>query len=593
MHNGSGANTARLGDYFVMLRRQWPVVLLCLALGIGAALAYLHWAPKEYRSTTSVLVTAMETDSSSERGATINLDTEAQLVTSTQTVSRAADALGISAGTAADRISVSVPPNTEILDLTYVGGTAGDAQEGSRAFADAYLAQREANAQAILDNQADALQSRIDAVQKQLDAADKEAADLPENSGARARAEDEASRLDQQLSTLESNQARLRTETLTPGNVVTEPRLPSSPSSPDPLITIAAGVLLGALLGLGVAALRDRADDVIRTPDDLFRRTRVPVAAVLSTRLNGGQVNILKPLSADGRGYARLRNLVTTSLEESDRRVVLVAGVRRGGGPVAANLAASLARSGEQVYLICADVFGPTATALLGQKGRPGLAEVLAGEVPLDEATRPLDTVPNLHILPPGPDPDRADALLQTKGPRKLVDDLLATASYVVIEAPPTTDSPDAQTLAGVADLAVLVVEAGQSSAREVIDAVAQVESMHAAVLGAVIARYGRDGDPVRSSNAVARDDDTDDLDELEDAAADVDESEKPADVKADADVPVEEPVRAAELVRTGATAASAVPVVDHDETDAETTVLPTGGRPQLVPPGSAGSAQR
>ena len=197
--------------------------------------------------------------------------------------------------------------------------------------------------------------------------------------------------------------------------------------------------MLGALLGLGVAALRHRADDVIRTPDDLFRRTRVPVAAVLSTRLHPGQVNILKPLSADGRGYARLRNLVTTSLEESDRRVVLVAGVRRGGGPVAANLAASLARSGEQVYLVCADVFGPTATALLGRKGRPGLAEVLAGELPVDEAILTLDSVPNLRILTPGLDPDRADALLQTKGPRKLVDDLLGTATYVVGGASMTT----------------------------------------------------------------------------------------------------------------------------------------------------------
>ena len=90
MQNGSGANAARLGDYFVLLRRQWLIILICLLLGIGAALAYLAWAPKEYRSTTSVLVTQMETDSSSERSATINLDTEAQLVTSTETVARAA-----------------------------------------------------------------------------------------------------------------------------------------------------------------------------------------------------------------------------------------------------------------------------------------------------------------------------------------------------------------------------------------------------------------------------------------------------------------------------------------------------------------------
>jgi Mrp family chromosome partitioning ATPase len=211
------------------------------------------------------------------------------------------------------------------------------------------------------------------------------------------------------------------------------------------------------------------------------------------------------------------------------------------------------------VYLVCADVFGPTASALLGT-ARPGLAEVLAGETPLEAAGHTLPSVPNLRILTPGLDPDRADALLQTKGPRKLVDELLDTASYVVIEAPPTSDSPDAQTLAGVADLAVLVVEAEQSSAREVIDAVAQVQSMHAAVLGAVVARYGRDDDADQKRRAAAAPSD-DDVDE----------------------------VPRTEEVSSGA----ARPADDEDEHEHEAAVLPTGGRPQLVPPRSAGTAQR
>ena len=104
--------------------------------------------------------------------------------------------------------------------------------------------------------------------------------------------------MDAQLSTLESNQARLRTETLSPGRVITQARLPRSPSSPDPLVTLAAGVLVGAAVGLGLAALRHRRDDLIRTPDDLVRRTHVPVAAVLSKPLHSGEVSLLGPLAA-------------------------------------------------------------------------------------------------------------------------------------------------------------------------------------------------------------------------------------------------------------------------------------------------------
>jgi Mrp family chromosome partitioning ATPase/capsular polysaccharide biosynthesis protein len=502
MQNESGATTARLGDYLVVLRRHWLVVLLCLVVGVAGSLAYLLWAPKEYRSQTSVLVTAMETDSTIDRNSAINLDTEAQLVTSTETVARAAEALGLPAGTVADHVSVSVPPNTEILDITYTGGTAAAAQKGSQAFAKAYLEGRTASGTRVLESQAATLQDRIDAVQEQLDATLKAAADPKADSSAKDRAEAEASRLSQQLSTLGSNMNRLKTETLTPGRIITEPRLPSSPSNPDPLPTLAAGVLLGLLLGIGLAALQYRRDDVVRDHADLIRRTSLPLAAELTTPLHSGEIVVVKPLSPDGRGYARLRNLVTTSLEETGRRVVVVAGVRRGGGPVAVNLAASLARSGEAVALLCGDVFGPTPAALFDRTA-PGLAEVLTGEVTLESAIRTMDGVPNLRVLTPGLDPDRADGLLQTKGARTLVDDLLRTVSYVVIEAPATTDGPDAQTLAGVAELAVLVVEAGQSGARDAADARAQVESMHTAVLGAVIVRY--EGDGARKAEPDAR----------------------------------------------------------------------------------------
>ena len=147
MQSGSAAGAMRLGDYVGLLRRQWLAVLLCLILGVGLAFAYVKFAPKEYRSQASVLVTATTTDGSSNKASEINLDTEAQLVTSTETVAVAAKTLGAPPSDVADRVNVSVPPNTEILDITYVAGTAQDAQKGARAFADAYLKQRQVRAQ--------------------------------------------------------------------------------------------------------------------------------------------------------------------------------------------------------------------------------------------------------------------------------------------------------------------------------------------------------------------------------------------------------------------------------------------------------------
>ena len=501
MHSDDIANGANLGDYFVLLRRRWPSVLLCLLIGVAASIAYLFVAPKEYTAETAVLVTATlpsGTSSSTRTQDTINLDTEAQLVTATDTVAAAAKVLKVPDSGVADLVSnvgVTVPPNTDILDISYSGTSPADAQRGSKAFAQAYLDQRQAAAQSSLAAQDKALQQQIDAVNDALGKATATAAGLAPGTPDRARADQQANALSNELASLSNQQNQIKSATLTPGRIVTEPALPTSPSSPNRLIVLAAGVVLGLLVGLLVAMLRHRADDVVRRPEDVFRRTRLTVATVLNSRLHGGEVSLVEPLSADGRGYARLRNLVTTSLERSERRVVLVAGVKRGSGPVAANLAASLARAGEQVFLVCADVFGDTAGSLLGESPDAGLAEVLAGQQSVESVARTVPGIPTLRVLGAGGDPDRADALLQTRGPRQLVDRLLESATYVVLEAPATTESPDAQTLANVAELAVVVVEADATSAQDVLDACAQCESMSTPVLGAVYLRYGRGGD--------------------------------------------------------------------------------------------------
>jgi Mrp family chromosome partitioning ATPase len=597
MHSGHTAGPMRLGDYVGLLRRQWLTVLLCLLLGVGAALAYVQWAPKEYRSQTSVLVTPTTADAATERSAEINLDTEAQLVTSTETVADAGALLaeeGVTLDDLPGRLNVSVPPNTEILDITFIGDTAEQAQLGARAFAQAYLDQRQDTAEAALQAEYDALQTRYDAVKALLDEAVRAGQSLAADSTEAARNERQVQALNDQLANIISSQNRIQAESPSPGRVVTEAPLPRSPSSPDLFIALGAGILLGLVAGIGVAALRHRADDVVRTPEDLYRRTGVPVTSVLSTRLHDGEVTILQPLSADGRGYARLRNLVTTSLEESNRRVVLVAGVRRGGGPVAANLAASLARAGEDVVLVCADVFGDTAAALLpGAAPSAGLAEVLAGEQPVESVLRRLPGIQGLRILTPGLDVDRADALLQTRSPRKLVDRLLESASYVVVEASATTDSPDAQTLANVAELAVLVVESGATRSREVVDACAQLESMGTPVLGAVVARFGRDSDvDLRTLPAEEDEEDEDTGDES---------SDESATASGDADAPTEDDEPATPHAATTVDRPAGQPSVPVSQPVGATSSAnggPTGLPPrpsdtQVIAPASRGPAPR
>jgi capsular polysaccharide biosynthesis protein/Mrp family chromosome partitioning ATPase len=508
MSRQGAPTTFQLSDYFLLLRRQWGVVVAGVLVGAVLAAGYLSVAPREYTSATAVLVTASTgRTTGDDRAAEINLDTEAQLVFSTETVAAAAELLGEpveDTSALSDRLTVTVPPNTEILTISFVGPTAEQAQAGARAFARAYLEGRRTTAEAALNTEYDALQARIDEVREQLDQVAAASAKAPANSADRARLDAQTTALNSQLAGLGSQQNKIRSSAVSPGRVVTQAGLPTSPSNPDVVLTMLGGMVIGLLGGLALAALRHRRDDRILTAGDLQQRTDMPVAAVLGTPLHDGEITVVPPSSPDGRAYARLRNLVTSTLEHSPRKVVLVAATHRGGGSVAANVAASLARAGEDVVLVCADVYGSTATALLGTAPGVGLADVLAGERPAADAVRRVAALPTLRVLAPGSEPDRADALLETKGTRAVVDRLLESAGFVVVEAPPTTEGTGAQTLAGTAELAVVVVETGRTTARDVQDGLGQFESMHRPVLGAVVASFARQDRPAKPQRRTA-----------------------------------------------------------------------------------------
>jgi uncharacterized protein involved in exopolysaccharide biosynthesis/Mrp family chromosome partitioning ATPase len=506
VQSDSAPGAMRLGDYLVLVRRQWAIVLVGLLVGGALAAGYMALAPREYTSQTSVLVTATTGGLTgvTPRAAEINLDTEARLVTSTETLSNVAAALGLSSAELADlgeRVTVTVPPNTEILTISFVAPTAAAAQEGAQAFAQAYLDIRRATADTALNAEDQALQSRIDAVTAQLQQVTEAGAGLLLESPQRVRNEDQAAALRTQLANLGSQQNQVRAETVTPGRVVTQPGLPSAPSSPDPVQTGLAGGLLGLLGGLGLAALRHRADDCIRTPEDLLRRTGVPAAAVLATAAPDDAPIFVRAAGADGRAYARLRTQIVRALENAPRRVVVLSGVQDGGGAVAAHVAAALARFGQDVRLVCADPFSDTADDLLGEPRGAGLGELLTGEETVDRVVHRFAALPSLGIIGPGRDADRADLLVQSPGPREVVDRLLETSSYVVVEAPPVGTDRDLSALTDLAGVVVLVAEAGRTTGRDITDALAFLQEALRPVLLVLSPAAGSGGGP----RAVAR----------------------------------------------------------------------------------------
>jgi Mrp family chromosome partitioning ATPase len=174
-------------------------------------------------------------------------------------------------------------------------------------------------------------------------------------------------------------------------------------------------------------------------------------------------------------------------------KVVAVTGASRGAAATiaAANLAAALARTGTNVVLLGANAVDsmqdrtPMAK-LLGVSPTPGLSDVLAGKANLGEATQRAARNPTLRVITTG-GTGSAAGLLQSQALRDIVITLRDNADYLVIEAPSTATGADAQSLASLADAAIVAVELKRALRPEVIDAAEQLRRVGTPLLGAVM----------------------------------------------------------------------------------------------------------
>ncbi|MBR8741263.1 Wzz/FepE/Etk N-terminal domain-containing protein [Nocardiopsis sp. MG754419] len=480
-----GSSGPELKEYTALLRRRRRLVCAGVLGGLVLAAAGAFAVPSTYTSVTSVQVhpTGMAEFTGEQSGrltGDVNLDSEAQVVLSDRVAGAAAEELP-GAPTPEDvreRVDVTVPPNSNILELHYSAGTPESAREGAEALADAYLEQRGSQARTLIEGRLEALRA------EQQDRYD----DLAELTGQGTVAAGEDARADalrQEISDLGNGISPLSAlrETVSPGQIITPASLPESASSPILPLWMVAGAALGLLGGLAAAVVRDRVDPRLRDVESTERVGGLPVLLDLSspTRRSGRSPGLLDDASPDGQRANELAHLVRARPAATDARVpdanpadaadddarapgrlIVVTGTTpgRAGTAAAVNLAAALARGGADTLLVCADPRTDSVSELLGLPEGPGLAQVLIdGEDPADLAVRPAD-VPRLRVLRHG---SAGTVAPVQSGAAELVDLLRSRAEFVVVATVSAGERADVHALAASADLLLPVVELGLS----------------------------------------------------------------------------------------------------------------------------------
>ena len=488
----------------------------------GAGAAYAKVAPKTYSASVLIEVTALPNNANSVSGRTggnVNMDNEAQVATSTEVSAIAARTLhdGVSAQALSKDVTVAVPPNTTFLQVKCGMPTAHDAAACANAVGKAYLSQRRAAV-------ANGISSEVSAENRRITTLTSRVAVLKAKlNGLKGRPTTAHVRLglaltqaQTQLAAAESDNAKLVPflqdlnlpgSTLV-GQIVTPATPPATPSSPRTLLVLPSGLLAGLLLGLLAAFALDFRDRRIHSARDVERFLDLPVLVDLAAGTSRMQPALALPRSRTGQSFTELGQYVAASLGEGSH-VVFVAGTSAGPGcsVLAANLAATLARTRSRVLIVCADPHGTVTPQLAGVASDRGLAEVLSGSATVAEVAQQSPEVPELQVITPGLDGSGGLANLQYEASRRLLSELRRDYRYVIVEVQSVGEDSTAFALAEFADAALMAVETSLSTRPGAADCLQRLDRLRTSVLGAVVlpAQAGQPARPLPEVSSLSR----------------------------------------------------------------------------------------
>lgn len=418
------------GGIVRLLRARLAWIVAVTALVTSSAAAFSMLQTPIYESTARVVVLP-EVKSAGPAPQPPSMGTEKELVASEVVASPAARNLGVGVAELLDGVQVGVPVDTQVLEITYSSDRPAEARRRAQALANAYVAYKDS----------------------------------------------------QPINTL-PERARL----------ITPAVLPASPSRPNIPLNVAAGLLVGLVLGFLTALVRDRLDDRVRGAGELEQRGLAVLAVVPRSQEPAPAPDVLvvrAPDSPAAQAYGSLSEQVLVGTGTVPAVVVVTSAVQEEGtSSVSANLAAAVALSGRQVAVVDADA-RPSRGQPAGLKDWPGLLDVLSHRAPLPAALQPT-RVPRLKLLAVGHRTAGSPAQLVGSRWAEISAALARSFDLVVVAAAPILASADGLRAAHGADGVVVVVHDRLSSRSDLDRVVMELGRVQAPVLGCVLIERAR-----------------------------------------------------------------------------------------------------
>ncbi len=262
-------------------------------------------------------------------------------------------------------------------------------------------------------------------------------------------------------------------------NIVDHAIVPARPIRPQVGLYLILGLIAGLGLGVALAFFQEYLDDTIKNADEAKRVMGLPLLAVIphissrETKTNGSAppidplISHREPKSVVSEAFRALRTSIHFSAINREKKITLLTSSFPGEGKsvVSANLAVIFSQTGARVLIVDCDLRRSSLHEKFGLGKTPGLSELLTGDATFEQ-TRQNTGVSGLDLIGAGTTPPNPAELLGSEAMRKLLLTQRENYDHIIIDAPPVLAVTDAPVLTTVADIVILVMEAGRVPAK-------------------------------------------------------------------------------------------------------------------------------
>jgi capsular exopolysaccharide synthesis family protein len=459
MQPNSSSDTTGLRDYMAVLRARRGLIVAITLIAVAIGLAYSLAKTPTYDATATVTFTdptkqlgivapgtQVPFDTAPDKTAAGNANT----VTRSDVVTAVQKELnnGMSIDELKSDVNATVQPTSDQIDITASTDNADKSARVANAFADQLRIAARNDVRAKFAAQAKALNQSLG---KSSSPTTKTTGDLG------------AARL-QALSKVAD-----------PVSITKPATAPGSPSSPKPVRDTLLALILGVLVGIGAAFLRNALDRRIKDSHQLQHDLDMPLVGYVradALGLSGVGRNGDSFVSEDDlEAFRILRRNVDFLAGDSEISSLVVTSAlpEEGKSTVAAWFAYVSAVAGRRTLLVECDLRRPVLATRFGVEKGPGLSDYLAGEAKPKDVLRSVnvhgrEAADVLPLIPAGENTFQPTEMIGSKKFKAFVDQTTRAYDIVIFDSAPLLPVGDTLELIPQVDAVLLCVRLGQTT---------------------------------------------------------------------------------------------------------------------------------